>query len=54
MQLRDGLAQFSEKIKEKLEEYGVSTEELSVRIKALSDASKEYTTFARRGGRHGE
>lgn len=46
MQLRDGLAQFSEKIKEKLEEYGVSTEELSVRIKALSDASKEYTTFA--------
>ncbi len=46
MQLRDGLAQFSEKITEKLDACGVSPEELSVRIKALSDISKEYTSFA--------
>ncbi len=46
MQLRDGLAQFSYKITEKLDAYGVSPEELSVRIKALSDVSKEYTSFA--------
>lgn len=46
MQLRDGLAQFSEKITEKLDACGVSPEELSVRIKALSDVSKEYTSFA--------
>lgn len=46
MQLRDGLAQFSGKITEKLEECGVSTDELSVRIKALADVSKEYTSFA--------
>ncbi len=46
MQLRDGLAQFSEKITEKLDACGVSPEELSARIKALSDVSKEYTSFA--------
>lgn len=46
MQLRDGLAQFSDKITEKLDACGVSPEELSVRIKALSDVSKEYTSFA--------